>query len=279
MKTAGVKSILYLSCLRLNEDSAEKLSTLPMDMILLDLEDAVPIQERQIARQKLYDYFVPLRNKLKNIAIRINSIHTVDGLRDLIYICDNAFNFEMILIPMVENSQDILQARRILNDNNLYPNIFPLIETPRGVENVHAIADVSDGLFYGGADYCSLIGINIAKSTAIVEYATSRIVNAASIKGIPAYDTPCFRLDDLEYLRNECTKAFQQGFIGKQAIHPQQLSIINECFKQPEDRLKWAMEVLDAVNQKNGRIVKVDSTMVGPPFAKLANKILLSTSV
>ncbi|MGC5328293.1 HpcH/HpaI aldolase/citrate lyase family protein [Brevibacillus sp. SYSU BS000544] len=278
MRWEMVRSILYFSCLNINERTPEKLAALPTDMILLDLEDAIPVHERPAARNKIREHFYFLRNQLPQIALRMNSIQTTDGLRDVLFLCEHVLHFDMILMPMVEDPQEIVMVRKILNEHNLFSSIFALIETPKGIENVSQIASECDGLFYGGADYCSIIGIDIAKNTRLIDYATSKIVNAAAMYGLPAYDTPCFKMNDLPYLENESKTAFQQGFTGKQAIHPQQLPIINECFTQPDHRLKWANEILDATKQGSGRIIKTNNTMVGPPFIKLAQKILATAS-
>jgi len=277
MKGDFVRSILYFSCLKLTEGSAEKLAALPADMMLLDLEDAVPAAERVNARQRLSEHFTSLRRKLKRIAVRINAVHTTDGIRDLLFIGEHGLQFDMVLVPMVEDAQEIRLVRSILRESGLSPAIFALIETPGGVEEAPGIAAECDGLFYGGADYCASIGIDIAKGgTSLIEYATSKIVNAAAMHGIPSFDTPCFKMNDLLYLEEESDAAFRQGFAGKQAIHPQQLPIINQIFTQPESRIEWAREILEATNQGNQRIVKVNDTMVGPPFAKLAKKIVAS---
>lgn len=271
------KSFLYLSCLKLNDNSAEKLSSLPMDMLLLDLEDSVPLEEKNEARNILEKQFGSLQKKISKIAIRINSLKSSEGLKDLNFICERKMDFSVILLSMVEDQFEVFLAKKVLNEANIQSDICVLIETPIAIKNVDEIACVSDGLFYGGADYCSLLGTNITKDNILIDYVSSKIVNAAMIYSIPAYDTPCFRLKDLDYLEKECLKGFKQGFAGKQAIHPEQLDVINKCFQYSSKSIKWASEVIKSSNAQGGRISKSANLMVGPPFVKLAKKILESS--
>jgi len=108
----------------------------------------------------------------------------------------------------------------------------------------------------------------------IIDYVSSKIVNAATIYNIPAYDTPCFILNDLDYLEKECLRGFRQGFVGKQAIHPQQLDMINNSYQYTTNNRQWASEVIKSSSKEGGRITKASDLMVGPPFVRLAKRIL-----
>jgi citrate lyase subunit beta/citryl-CoA lyase/(S)-citramalyl-CoA lyase len=263
----------------LNDSSPEKVSKLNMDILLLDLEDSVPIQEKENARMILNKYFLSIKENVPQIALRINSLKSLDGIKDLKFISDHKLFFNVILLSMVEYKFEVLMARQILKESDINSRLFVLIETPLAVKNVESIASVSDGLLFGGADYCSQIGTKISKKNIQIDYVSSRIVNAAKMFNIPAYDTPCFKMEDLDYLKNECELGFTQGFVGKQAIHPQQLEIINHCFQYKTRDVEWAENVVKSAEGIGGRIIKSSSNvMIGPPFVKLAKKIL-ETSV
>lgn len=270
----NIRSLLYLSCLKLNDNSPEKLSKLNLDALLLDLEDSVPVNEKENARLILKQYFPSVKKSVPRIVLRINSLKSLDGIKDLEFISDNKMSCDAILLSMVEDKYEVLMAREIFKECEINSYIYVLIETPLAINNVESIASVSDGLLYGGADYCSQVGTKISKKNIQIDYVSNRIVNASKIYNIPAYDTPCFRMNDLDYLKRECELGFIQGFVGKQAIHPQQLDVINDNFRYKKRDVEWAADIVKSSEEESGRIIKSSNVMIGPPFVKLAKKIL-----
>ncbi len=252
------------------------------DGIILDLEDSVSPEEKDAAQ-------LLVRNALRSVdfygaerMVRINQLPK--GLEDLKFIVPH--NVHVVLIPKCENPEDVLIVREEINnikkEQNIRSKIFlmPIIESPLGVINAHAIAgSVAEvcALAIGLEDYTANIGAvktNDGKETYL---ARSAIVNAAKAVGIQAIDTVFSDVNDIEGLRKSVLEAKSMGFDGKGCIHPRQIQIVHEAFAPTEDELEKALKIVEAYNEarRQGRgVVSLGSKMIDPPVVKRALRIL-----
>jgi citrate lyase subunit beta/citryl-CoA lyase/(S)-citramalyl-CoA lyase len=138
---------------------------------------------------------------------------------------------------------------------------------------IHDVAAAADGLIFGSADYAANIGVPIGGWTNIL-HARSQVVMAACCAGIPAIDTAFFKLGDTQGLADECLAVKELGFVGKTAIHPNQVELINVVFTPSITEIEQARAVVELAENSTDNITKLDKQMIGPPFVKLARKVL-----
>jgi citrate lyase subunit beta/citryl-CoA lyase/(S)-citramalyl-CoA lyase len=105
-------------------------------------------------------------------------------------------------------------------------------------------------------------------------YQQSAVVPAgAAAADLPAIDSPYFALHDPDGLKRESEEAADLGFVGKVAIHPRQLSVIQAAFRPSAEELAAARAVVTAADAAHGGITTVDGQMVGPPLVAAARAL------
>ena len=217
------------------------------DAVLLDLEDAVPPDLKVHARQAVQQVATERR-----FWVRINPAGTVEAERDIEAVGGIVAGLR---VPKVQCANDVLwvaeRAPRVPLDCT--------IESARGVVAAAEIASAPgcDLLSFGGIDFAADIGIGGGLIETV--YARSAVVVAARAAGRPAPSDGVFpNLEDNVGLRRSAEDALRLGFCGKAAIHPKQVSIINEVFATTEAQLAWAKRVIAAFEASAGQATKLD---------------------
>lgn len=234
------------------------------DVVLLDLEDAVPAALKERARRLVAEVAA-----VKPCWVRVNRAQTDDCVRDLEALAGRVSG---IRIPKVESAADVAWiAERA-------PGL-PLdctVESARGVLAAFEIASAPACalLSYGGLDLAADLGIDAGEQETL--YARSRLVIAARSAGKPQpSDGVHPLLYDDEGLRREAQSAKRIGFFGKSAIHPRQVPIIHEVFTPTPQELEWAHRVLQAFEQSGGAATKTATgEFVDRPAAKRAKQLV-----
>lgn len=238
-------------------DRVDKAVGTAADVVIIDLEDAVPLSQkketRSVVREKVLDY--PERP----VFARINALDTEFFQEDL-----NAVAVEglaCIIVPKIEAASQIQEINQELlkveENKGLRPgsvSIIPLIETALAVENVFQIVSQRTDpqrLFtvaFGAADFALDMGFAITKTGEELFYPRSRIAVACRAAGVePPLDTP-FMIDlkDREALEADTRRACQLGFQGKLCIHPNQIDICNRLFSPTKGDIEYAQKVIQA---------------------------------
>jgi citrate lyase beta subunit len=249
------------------------------DICLVDLEDSVPLSRKEEARCKAPGFFsaptalsavAPVR-----CALRINAVTEPNGLLDLLALRGYPVKPSVVLIPKVESPRDIEIVEAVLSENCPQVELLAIIETPRGLENLPAIAASSPRLravIFGSADYAAALGIGLAWEP--LSFARARLVNGALAANVDVIDSPLFDLTDLSLLRRESECARGMGFSGKIALHPDQVPVINEVFSPDTAELQHAQRIVSAAHRSGQAITTVGGLMVGRPFFE-ASRLLL----
>jgi citrate lyase beta subunit len=244
------------------------------DVCLLDLEDGVPPARRDEARSLASEMFEgPATGRVR--ALRINSLRTTDGLRDVLALACGAVRADALVIPKVNCAHDLLILEEILGDQVADVALLPTIETAAGLSAVEDIAAATPrvrGLVFGAADFAAELGISMEWEPLL--YARSRIVVAAAAAGIPAIDSPTFDLSAEPALKIDVNRARELGFGGKIAIHPRQVEAINDGFTPLPAEVQHARRVIDTAHEQSGQISVLDGQMVGPPMVAAAHRLL-----
>jgi citrate lyase subunit beta / citryl-CoA lyase len=273
----------------------EKAASLPADLVLLDLEDAVVPDLKVEARQGVIHALTELTWGDRPPAYRCNGLDTPYFYRDIIDIVEAAGSaVGTIVVPKVNRAEDLIVVDTLLHGIELSLGLtlgsiklHALIESAQGLINVERIALATprlEALVFGPGDYAASIGMPM-ESIGVMDawdeaypghrlhYAMQRIVVAARAAGLRAIDGPVANYRDREGHRRSCTIARSLGFDGKWCIHPDQLAATNEIFSPTERELSWARRVIQAYEEAvaAGRgAVSIDGTMIDVASIRLA---------
>ncbi|MFP2924378.1 HpcH/HpaI aldolase/citrate lyase family protein [Pyxidicoccus sp. 3LG] len=250
------------------------------DVGLLDLEDGVPTALKAEARRFAIEHLVRSRRAHGPMSVRINSLRTPDGLRDVLALLDAGAQPDAILLPKVESPMELQQLDELLGSRIPDAVLLAIIETPRGVSSVESIAAATPrlhGLIFGAADLSSQMGVPLTWEPML--YARSRIAMAAGMAGLSAIDSPFFDLEDTAGLQEETRRARALGFTGKIVIHPHQVDIIHDALRPSARMVDHARRVLAQADDGKGGIHVVGGSMIGPPLVAAARRVLASVQL
>jgi len=232
------------------------------DAVIFDLEDAVPVAEKETARVFARDGAPQLKEREIDVFTRVNSISTGMTQEDLSYVVTQ--DMDGIMLPKSESKEDIIELDRLITLEEEKKGIekgstgiMPLLESPKGVVNAFDIAAASErvcGLAFGAGDFLRELGEGFAIARLspdeyfpTILYARSQISIAARVNDIPAIDTPFFGLlVDEEGLIQEATRVKLMGYKGKLLIHPRHVEPVNKVFSPSADDVDFAKQMIAA---------------------------------
>jgi (S)-citramalyl-CoA lyase len=244
-----------------------------VDVLILDLEDAVQPDEKPAARDNVRALLdAPGNTALPPLAVRINSPLTRFGLDDLVMLLDAKHALQFVLLPKIESPEQVLQIDTLLTTAGKTTWLVPMIESARGLSVVEPIAQSCSrvaALMFGAADYAS--DVKAQPEALALQRARCSIAAACAQAGVLAIDAPCFALHDADRLQADLAFAAANGFQAKAAIHPSHIQSMNATFTPSAERIAWAQRVVDAVREGAGT---VDGRMVDEAIAREARRVL-----
>ena len=288
----------------------EKAAQGPADAIFIDLEDAVGPSLKPKARADAIAALNQLDWGERGVAVRVNGLSTSWGCRDILDVVEACPRLDYILLPKCESPADVHAVEVMIRSaeqaapRQRKVGIAGLIETPRGVANVEAIAQAGGRLYamvFGGGDYQldlgsfqGAVGAPSADYVVLTDddgrgarerhwndlwhFATARIANACRAFGLVPIDGPFSIIRDVEGLRAAVKRAGALGFEGKMAIHPSQIETIHEVLTPTAGQIAWAIEVIEAMSaaerEGRGAVKDKNGDMIDLMHIKLANKLL-----
>ncbi|MEQ3549745.1 CoA ester lyase [Pseudonocardia nematodicida] len=239
------------------------------DAVILDLEDAVRPDRKQVAREALRAGFGTL--PAERAVVRVNAPHTAEGRADLELVRSVGVRF--VMLPKAEYPADVEQFDPA--------SVIALCETARGVENAPAIAAAGGcvALMWGGEDLTADIGGRSSRDATgrylpHVSYARARILVAAAAARVVAWDGVYLDIPDRAGLEAECDDAVAMGFAAKVAIHPSHTPVIRRAYRPTDDELARAEELLGAVGASTSGVVTVGGRMVDGPLVAMARAVV-----
>ena len=235
------------------------------DAVIVDLEDAVPPQDKSSARAALAAWLSPEHP----VHIRVNGAES-QWFREDLAVCNKPGVFG-VLLPKAERVEDI----RILADHSGTAPILALIETARGFWNAHALAQGPKvrRFVFGSIDFQLDVGIQGEEEELL--YFRSRLVLVSRVGGLePPVDGVTTAIDDADRIRIDTLRAKRLGFGAKLCIHPKQVKLVNECFEPTAEEESWAKRIVEAAEAVRGAAVSVDGKMVDRPVIARAEAIL-----
>lgn len=259
------RSALYMPAS--NEKAIAKARTLPCDVVILDLEDAVAPEAKADARETAARAVREGGWGRREVVIRVNGLDTEWGEQDMVVATGAAP--DAILVPKVNTAQDVEEwDKRIIGAPDT-TRMWAMIETCRSIFNVHDIAEQSAA----SRLECFVMGTNdLAKEMRARQTpgrepflgALGLSVAAARAFGLTILDGVHNGLEDEAALEAVCRQGADFGFDGKTLIHPKQVDICNRVFSPSEDEVSWARAVITAFGQPENRgkgAIRVDGKM------------------
>ncbi len=277
------RSLLFVPGNR--SDMLEKASTADTDILVPDMEDSVPDNEKSNARSLISEKLETLSGKNQSIVPRVNALDT--GLTfDDIHAVVNSKTYG-ISVGKIESSWDIKEVSKILSQIESEKSvelgstkIVAWIESASAIVNVNSIASASDrmlGIAFGGEDFTNDMGIQRSETGIEILYPRSVVAVAAKAAGITAIDTPYVNFRDNDGLEQEIKSVLPLGFKAKFAIHPGQLQSINNLFSPSEEAIEYAKKVIEVFEEaeRNGSgATSLDGKMIDVPVVKRARNLL-----
>lgn len=277
------------------EKMHRKASLSRADVVMLDLEDSVPLEAKKTARETVVRSLLSLDWRNKVVSARMNGLDTPFGYKDLLVLATEAGErLNTVVVPKIDHCGDIHFVDRMLNGIEMDRRsvnrigIEASIESARGLDQVTDIAGASSrlkALVFGVADYSSSIGARLASLSGHGEseedlypghrwnFVMSRLVTAAKANDLMAIDAPYGNFKDPDGLRRSALMSCSLGFDGKWAIHPDQLDVINAVFSPDIEDIERARRVLaayDAAAAEGRGAVAVDGRMIDQATVRLA---------
>jgi citrate lyase subunit beta/citryl-CoA lyase len=230
------------------------------DAVIIDLEDAVPPDERAAARANAAAWVAPEHPVL----IRVNGADT-EWFRDDIAICKIP-GIAGVVLPKAERAEDI---------QSIGKPVFPIIETARGFWNVSGLAHTAGAqrLVFGSIDF--QLDLRIHGEGEELLYFRSQLVLVSRIAGLPApVDGITTVFESPDAVRADTQRARRLGFGAKLCIHPKQVATVNECFGATPEEEAWARRVVEAAATAGGAAISLDGEMIDRPVLARALDLL-----
>jgi citrate lyase subunit beta / citryl-CoA lyase len=246
------------------------------DAMVLDLEDAVAPNRKEEARETVAGF---LRSgDEKPIFVRVNVPGSALAEEDIKAVAEP--NLAGLRLPKTESAEAVRRVAKRLEDLRCEAGIQCLIESALGLELVFEIARAHErvvGMSLGEADLAADLGV---RDDVGLLYARSRLVVATRAAGLPGPVQSVYtNVRDEEGLRRSTEEGKNQGFVGRSAIHPNQLSTINEVFTPTESEVAEAEDLLARLEESAGASIGalaledgrfVDEAVVGSARLTLA---------
>lgn len=260
------------------------------DALILDLEDSVAPGRKALARDMVRELLGPKRNW--QFLVRINPLDTGLTLGDLAAVVRPGL--DGLLIPKVNGLEDIALISHYVDALEIAAGVTPghvklltvATETATAMVNLHSYTHPAPKRFvamtWGAEDLAAVLGALTNKEpdgswTFPYQVARAQCLFAANAAGVQPLDTLYGDFKDFKGLAESCRIGRRDGFVGKIAIHPDQIATINECFTPSDDDLAHARRVVAAfAAAPDVGTVGIDGKMYDIPHLTAARRTLAS---
>lgn len=255
------------------------------DVLLFDIEDSVPPEDKQKARDNILGYLKRPEFQNKVIFPRVNDRESGELLKDAYQLTvDGIAGF---MYPKAKKGEDVYFFGKLLETIEYEKGlpigtfkIIPLIETTGAVMNIQEICTSCTrvvAVAFGCEDFVTdMHGKHDVEGMSIMT-ARNMISMGARCSGVTPIDTVHIRVHDLEDLEKNLIIGKNLGFEGMMVLNPKELPLVHKYYSPSEEEVEWAEEMIMLSNQAKaeGKGVAVkDNKFIGPPMVKMAEGIL-----
>ena len=238
------------------------------DVLLLDIEDSVPVEDKQAARDNIKAFVQRPEAQGRLLFPRVNDRESGELLKDLYQL--TIPGIAGFMYPKSTKEEDVYFVGKLLETIEYEKNIpigtfklIPLIETAGAIVNIKEICTACTrvvAVAFGCEDYVTDLGGKHDAAGQSIFYARNAIVNAARATGVIPIDTVHIKVHDLEDLERNLIVAKDLGFEGMLVLNPKELPLVNRYFSPSEEEVAWASEMVqlaeEAVAEGKGVAVK-----------------------
>ncbi|MEW6666488.1 MAG: CoA ester lyase [Thermodesulfobacteriota bacterium] len=256
------------------------------DAYLLDLEDSVPVAQKEKARGMVSEALPDIARRTRAaLFVRVNGIGTDQFVDDLFSVVHPAL--KGVSVPKIESPRQIsvvdailkeAEKRRGLNAGSL--GLIVSIESALGLVHVYEILKAGDrivGVSLGGEDYALDLDVPRTESAMELNYARQRIAVAARAAGVQAIDMVFPDINNERGLVANTLAGRSMGFRGKQVIHPKQVAVVNKLLSPSEEEISRARAIVSAYEEgeRSGKgAVALNGQMIDRPVFERARRLL-----
>lgn len=273
-----------------NKRFIDKAKTLKADIICLDLEDSVPLNDKEPARQIISEVLKARSEFSSEIYARINSFDSGLAEADLKAVVQNGING--VVIPKVNGEEEVwtlsklittLEHERKIKDGTV--EMMPSIENAKGVINAFKIASATprvSALVFGVFDFLFDMGLEYVEDGMEYTYARAKVPVDARAAGVYAIDSIWQKIEDIDGLIRDATAGMRLGYKGKSLIHPSQIEPVHKIFVPNKEEVEWARKVVDALSDamsKGVGAIRLEGKMVDAVHYKRAKALLDAVAV
>ncbi|MEM9810942.1 MAG: CoA ester lyase [Pseudomonadota bacterium] len=264
------RSLLFVPGAR--PDRFSKAAASGADAVCIDLEDAVPPQDKESARAATLSFLMGFTDRSVPLGLRVNAVGTPEGEADLAALRD-APGLDFVMMPKPMGLEDIDRVRSAYG----HDRVVVVIETARALGIVEAIADHSAVIagIYGAIDLAGEIGCDLSWEAHL--YGRSRCVAAFGAARKTFFDVPYLDVKDADGLTDATKKAKTLGIHARAAIHPSQLAVIHQALAPSAEDITQAQRVVEAFEAAEGAVALLDGQMIELPVIKAARRVLAHT--
>lgn len=245
------------------------------DAVILDLEDAVPSKDKEVARSNVLEYLKNADQSGPPIHVRINSLTSPWGAKDLDMVSHVSHKVGGIRLPKTESPATLEEVARRLPETSLYP----LVETAKGLSRLNDICQHKQvgSVGIGEVDLQTEIGLSAPFAFDMIRTQLVLTLNAHGKNGVLGSVYP--NIKDLELLKHDSIRLRKLGMTGRTVIHPAQIRIVQEAFSPTTDEINWAKQILAGVEgprgaHSPGAFTLETGEFVDVPVVERANAIL-----
>ena len=274
-----------------SERKFARAQTTGADALILDLEDSVAPPQKAAARKQVAAWLDDRSPRTWSLFVRTNALDTGLTLDDLAAIVKPGL--DGLLVPKADGAEDIVRFGHYLDALEAKAGMqagavklaVVATETPKAMFALGSYAPAHPrlvALTWVAEDLAAALGATDNKEpggawTFPYQIARAQCLFGASAADVAPIDTIHSDFRDLEGLAQECRRSRRDGFLGRMAIHPDQIATINRCYAPSEDEIAHARKIVEAFAANPGAgTLGVDGKMVDIPHLKAARKTLAS---
>ncbi|XP_033118530.1 citramalyl-CoA lyase, mitochondrial-like [Anneissia japonica] len=288
------RAVLYVPASEQNK--LEKLKGLAVDCAVMDCEDGVSINRKDVARENIRMALDSLSAPgVTDLAVRINAMDSGIAADDLAVIYKASNLPKTVMLPKVNSKGDLHLFSEMFVDilktrqcPDYKAKLVIFVESAIGLLNLRDILaegiELSktvpfhlEGVVFGSDDFCADIGASRTEDAKELLYARQKVVLTAKAFELQAVDLVHINFRDLESLEKQSLEGAGMGFTGKQVIHPSQVYIVQKAFSPSADKVEWAQELIKAFedHERLGKgAMTFRGSMIDMPLVLQARNIL-----
>jgi len=260
---------------------------LQCDICTIDLEDAVPRNEKDAARLLTRRFLESWQERDKEVFVRINGLDTPYFREDLQQILPAMP--DGVRLPKCERPETVERLDDILTNMEEFMGceighfkIIASVESAFGILNAEKTARASDRLIalgFSAEDYTASLHIDRPRTPEHLLVPRQMLLMACRAAGLQAIDTVWSDVSDMTGFREECQHIKVLGFDGKSLINPRQVDVLHAVFTPKPPEIEYAQEVVEAIKrarQQGTGVVSLGGKMVDAPVVARAVRVLLA---